>query len=85
MTMHYTVARPVVDEPTVMLVNDEYYAVRWRTATLGYVYRAGNVFVALEGAHFPHAVEVGQSLSLDDAIATVERAWREQQPEPFGV
>lgn len=85
MTMEYTLARPAVDEPTVKLVNDEYYAVRCRTATLGYVYRAGNVFVALEGAHFPHAVEIGQSLSLDDAIATVERTWRGRQPEPLGV
>jgi hypothetical protein len=68
MTMEYTLARPMVDEPTVMLVNDEYYVVRRGTSTMGYVYRAGNVFVALEGKHFPHACEVGQSLSLDAAI-----------------
>ena len=85
MTMQYTVARPVVDEPTVMLVNDEYYMVRLGSTTIGYVYRADNVFVALEGSHFPHALEVGQSLSLDAAIATVERTWRERQPEELGV
>ena len=85
MTMEYTLARPTVDEPTVMLVNDEYYVVRRGTATMGYVYRADNVFVALEGDHFAHAVEVGQSLSLDDAIATVERRWQARQPDELGV
>ena len=85
MTMEYTFARPTVDEPTVKLVNDEYYVVRRGAATMGYVYRADNVFVALEGRHFPHAFEVGQSLSLDAAIAIVERMWRGRQPEPLGV
>jgi hypothetical protein len=83
--MEYTLARTTVDEPTVMLVNDEYYVVRSGTTTMGYVYRADNVFVALEGKHFPHACEVAQSLSLDVAIAAVARAWREAQPEEFGV
>ena len=85
MTMEFTLTRPVDEAPTVILVNDEYYAVRSRTATMGYVYRADNVFVALEGAHFPHACEVGQSLSLDAAIDMVERAWRAAQPEAYGV
>ena len=85
MTMEFALARPVVDEPTVMLVNDEYYMVRQGASIMGYVYRADNVFVALEGRHFAHAFEVGQSLSLDDAITIVERAWREVQPEEFGV
>ena len=85
MTMEFTLARPVVNEPTVMLVNDEYYLVRRGAKIMGYVYRVDNVFVALEGTHFAHAFEVGQSLSLDDAITMVERAWREVQPEEFGV
>jgi hypothetical protein len=85
MTMEYTLTHLATDEPTVMKVNDEYYAVRRGTTVLGYVYRADNVFVALEGAHFPHAVEVGQSLSLDAAIATVDRTWRERQPRELGV
>ena len=85
MTMEFTLTHLATEEPTVMKVNDEYYMVRGGSAVLGYVYRANNVFVALEGEHFPHAVEVGQSLSLDDAIAIVERAWREVQPEELGV
>jgi hypothetical protein len=85
MTLEFTLARPTQDEPTVILVDDEYYAVRNRTTTIGYVYRAENVFVALEGSHFAHAFEVGQSLSLDAAIDMVERAWRTAQPEGFGV
>jgi hypothetical protein len=85
MTMEYTIARPQTDEPTVMLVNDEYYLVRRGASIMGYVYRAGNVFVALEGKHFAHAFEVGQSLSLDDAISMVERAWLEVQPQELGV
>jgi hypothetical protein len=85
MTLEFTLPRKLDDEPTVMLVNDEYYAVRLGRRTMGYVYRADNVFVALEGSHFPHAVEVGQSLSMDAAVAMVERAWRAAQPEPYGV
>ena len=85
MTMEYTLPRPSVDEPTVMLVDDEYYLVRRGPDIMGYVYRADNVFVALEGRHFAHAFEVGQSLSLDAAIAMVDRAWREVQPEELGV
>ena len=85
MTLEFTLARPAVDEPTVMLVNDEYYLVRRGANIMGYVYRADNVFVALEGTHFAHAFEVGQSLSLDAAIAMVEQAWREVQPEEYGA
>lgn len=85
MTMEFALARPELDEPTVMLVNDEYYVVRRGAKIMGYVYRADNVFVALEGGYFAHAFEVGQSLSLDDAIEMVERAWRAVQPEEFGV
>ena len=83
--MEYTLTHLAADEPTVMKVNDEYYVVRRGAAILGYVYRADNVFVALEGDHFAHAVEVGQSLSLDDAIATVEHRWQARQPEELGV
>ena len=85
MTMEFSLARLAADEPTVMLVDDEYYVVRLGGATIGYVYRTDNVFVALEGHHFAHALEVGQSLSLDDAIATVERRWRARQPRELGV
>jgi hypothetical protein len=85
MTIEHTLARPDTDEPTVMLVNDEYYLVRRGADIMGYVYRADNVFVALEGKHFAHAFEVGQSLSLDVAISMVERAWREVQPQEYGV
>ncbi len=85
MTLEFTLPRQLDDEPTVMLVNDEYYVVRSGARTMGFVYRADNVFVALEGSHFPHAVEVGQSLSMDVAISMVGRAWRASQPEPYGV
>ena len=85
MTIEFVRTSSVDDEPVVMLIDDEYYSVRLRSGTIGYVYRADNVFVALEGRHFAHAYEVGQSLSLEVAIRMVERAWRDVQPAEYGV
>ncbi len=81
MTIEFIRTRSMQGEPIVMLVDDEYYLVRLGATVMGFVYRADNVFVALEGDHFPHAFEIGQSLELDAAIRMVERAWRDRQPE----
>ncbi|MDO7881431.1 hypothetical protein [Antiquaquibacter soli] len=64
------------NEPAIELIDDDTYAVHRATVRLGYIHRVGNVFVALEGAHLAHAVEVGQSLSWDEALAMLERAHR---------
>ncbi|MGX5681401.1 hypothetical protein [Schumannella luteola] len=64
------------DEARIELIDDETYSVVGPSGRVGYVHRVGNVFVALEGAHLAHAVEVGQSLSWDEALAMVERAHR---------
>jgi hypothetical protein len=39
--------------------------------TLGFVQRVGTVYVALSGDILSHAVEVGQSLSLERAVRMV--------------
>jgi len=58
----------------ISLVNDELFRVMNDTDTLGFIYRAGSVFVSLRGADVAQAVEVGQSLTLDRAIDYVQHA-----------
>lgn len=55
----------------IALIGDDMYSVLSETQTLGYVYRVGNVFVALHGSDFGHAVEVGQTLSWQHAVDIV--------------
>jgi len=57
--------------PDIALVGDDLYSVMTETDTLGYIHRVGNVYVALCGSDIHHAVEVGQSLSWDQAIEIV--------------
>ena len=52
----------------VALIGEDLYSVLSETDTLGFVYKTGTVFVALSGHDFAHAVEVGQSLSWQQAI-----------------
>lgn len=63
-----------VPETDVALVAEDLYELRRGHATLGYVHRVGNVFVALEGTPLGRACEVGQSLSWDVAVLMVEAA-----------
>ena len=63
-------------EPDIALVGEETYAVLTATETLGFVYRAGNIYVALSGPDLGRGYEVGQSLSWDEAVAIVERSHR---------
>ncbi len=60
-------------EPDIALVDEDVYAVMTESATLGYVHKVGNVYVALSGEYLHHAVEVGQSLSWDQAVQMVFR------------
>jgi hypothetical protein len=55
----------------VALVTDDVYSVMSDTETLGFVRKVGQVYVALSGDILSHAVEVGQSLSIDDAVELV--------------
>ena len=59
------------DKPDVALVKDDLYAILGSNETMGFVERVGNVFVALSGSELSHAVEVGQSLSWDQAVHIV--------------
>jgi hypothetical protein len=58
----------------IALIGDDMYSVLGETHTLGYVYKVGNVFVALKGRDFGHAVEIGQTLSWLEAIEIVRSA-----------
>jgi hypothetical protein len=55
----------------VALISDDLYAILTETRTLGYVHKVGSVYVALCGSDLNHAVEVGQSLSWDQAVEMV--------------
>ncbi len=57
--------------PSIALVTDDVYSVMTDTDTLGFVHKAGNVYVALSGDVLSHAVEVGQSLSFEKAVQMV--------------
>ncbi len=56
---------------TVALVTEDVYSVMTERDTLGFVHKVGTVYVALRGDILSHAVEVGQSLSLDRAVRMV--------------
>ena len=58
--------------PQIALVGDDLYRVLGETETLGFVYKVGNVFVALSGTDFGRAVEVGQSLDWNRALELVQ-------------
>ncbi len=56
---------------TVALVTEDVYSVMTERETLGFVHKVGTVYVALGGDILSHAVEVGQSLSLERAVRMV--------------
>jgi hypothetical protein len=57
--------------PQITLVGDDLYGVLSDTNTLGFIYKVDKVFVALAGPDFGRAVEVGQTLEWDRAVAFV--------------
>ncbi len=63
------------DEPSIAIVHDGLFAVLGARETMGFVERVGSVFVALYGPDLGRAVEVGQSLSWDECVATVRRTY----------
>ncbi|MCU1550142.1 MAG: hypothetical protein JWR36_702 [Glaciihabitans sp.] len=64
-------AREARRELIIALVSDDVYSVMTERSTLGYVHKVGNVYVALSGEILSHAVEVGQSLSWEQAVHMV--------------
>jgi len=67
--------RRVVEEPSIALLREDIYVILGAALTMGFVERVGNVFVALSGPDLARAVEVGQSLSWDTAVAMVRAAF----------
>jgi hypothetical protein len=66
----------IEEEPSVGIVREDIYALLTTRETMGFVERVGNVFVALHGPDLARAVEVGQSLSWDESVKMVTRAYR---------
>lgn len=64
--------RPV--EPDVSLVADDLYCITTPDGSMGFIEKAGNVFVALSGTAYDQALEVGQSLSWDQAVFMLQQA-----------
>jgi hypothetical protein len=64
-------ARESLTDAIVALVTEDVYSVMTERETLGFVQRVGTVYVALSGDILSHAVEVGQSLSLERAVRMV--------------
>lgn len=63
-------------QPDVSLIEHDVYCVLGPDTTLGYVEKAGNMYVALAGAERRHALEAGRSLSWDVAVEMVVLASR---------
>lgn len=69
-----TFSRPAA-RPDISLVAENTYCVLAPDDTMGFVDKVGSVFVAHSGDTLSRAVEVGQSLSWDEAVAMVIRAY----------
>lgn len=65
---------PHIVKPDIALIAEGMYSVLTETQTLGFVYKVGRVFVALKGSDFGRAVEVGQTLSWNQAVEIVRTA-----------
>jgi hypothetical protein len=59
------------DNPIIALVSDDVYSVMNEDNTLGFIHKVGPVYVALSGDVLSHAVEIGQSLTWDQAVSIV--------------
>ncbi|WP_157156494.1 MULTISPECIES: hypothetical protein [unclassified Diaminobutyricimonas] len=55
------------------LISDDTWAVLSENDTLGFVVRAGEIYVALSGSDLHHAVEISQKHRFDEAVASVRR------------
>ena len=62
-------------EPSIAIIHDDLFAVLATRETMGFVERMGNMFVALHGPDLARAVEVGRSLSWDECVSVVKRAY----------
>ena len=71
MVLISSTARESRTDLTVALVTEDVYSVMTERDTLGFVQKVGTVYVALSGDILSHAVEVGQSLSLERAVRMV--------------
>lgn len=63
---------------SVANMDDATWVVKLDEVILGYIHRAGTVYVALRGATLSLAVEVGQSVSRARAFTLLHSEWRVQ-------
>ncbi len=61
--------------PDISLVGEGRYCVLAPHETMGFVDAVGGVYVAYSGGDHRHAVEVGQTLAWDEAVAMVTGAF----------
>jgi hypothetical protein len=64
-------AKRLAREADIAVVRDDVYSVLTERETLGFIHCVGNVYVALSGDILGSAVEVGQSLSWEQAVRMV--------------
>lgn len=64
-------ARNARPQANIAVVSDDVYSIMNDRETLGFVHKAGTVYVALSGGVLSQAVEVGQSLSFEKAVHMV--------------
>lgn len=64
-----------ISSPRVIVIHviDHIHRVEVDRRTVGYIARAGKVYVALEGSVYNTSVEVAQSLRLTDALEALTR------------
>ena len=71
MAISHPQARESRHEPVIALVTEDVFSVMTEHDTIGYIHKVGSVFVALSGDVLSHSVEVGQSLTWDQALKMV--------------
>jgi hypothetical protein len=71
MTISHPTPRDSRREPNIALVTDDVFSVMTDRDTLGFIRKVGTVYVALSGDVLSHSVEVGQSLTWEQAVQMV--------------
>ncbi|MCU1406581.1 MAG: hypothetical protein JWQ43_2884 [Glaciihabitans sp.] len=71
MAISHPKTRDSRNEPVIALVTDNVFSIMSEHDTLGFIHKAGSVYVALSGDVLSHSVEVGQSLTWEQALQMV--------------
>jgi hypothetical protein len=58
----------------LLRIEEDLFAILVSNEVIGFVQRAGHIFVALSGSREARAVEVGQTLGFDEAVRLVQES-----------